>query len=92
MWNTCVEEANGEVVESYTMLTLSADTHPLMNRMRKPDPKLGPGQQDKRSLMLLEPADFDQWLAHTVEEAKTLMRWTPLEVFVAGVATAQESP
>lgn len=32
------------------MLTLNADNHPLMNRMHKPDPKLPPDQQDKRSL------------------------------------------
>ena len=31
----------GEVHESYTMLTLNADAHPLMSRMHKPDPKLG---------------------------------------------------
>ena len=29
------------------MLTLNADIHPLMNRMHKPDPKLGPDRQDK---------------------------------------------
>jgi hypothetical protein len=52
------------------MLTLNADAHPLMCRMHKPDPKLGADQQDKRSLVLLEPSAFDQWLAGTVEEAR----------------------
>lgn len=47
LWNTWTDKASGEVVESYTMLTLNADHHPLMNRMLKPDPKLGPDQQDK---------------------------------------------
>ena len=65
------------------MLTLNADQHPLMNRMHKPDPKLGPGQQDKRSLVLLEPQDFDQWLAGTVEDANALIRLTPAELFDA---------
>ena len=30
------------------MLTLNADDHPLMRRMHKPEPKLGPDQQDKQ--------------------------------------------
>ena len=46
LWNTWVNKASGEVHESYTMLTLNADHHPLMSRMHKPDPKLGPDQQD----------------------------------------------
>ena len=49
LWNTWTDKATGEIVESYTMLTLNADAHPLMSRMHKPDPKLGPDQQDKRS-------------------------------------------
>ena len=84
LWNTWTDKETGEFVESYTMLTLNADEHPLMNRMHKPDPKLGPDQQDKRSLVLLEPQDFDQWLAGTVQEARALMKLTPVEAFNAG--------
>jgi hypothetical protein len=42
LWNTWTDKATGEIVESYTMLTLNADDHPLMRRMHKPDLKLGP--------------------------------------------------
>lgn len=31
------------------MLTINADSHPMMSRMHRPDPKLPPDQQDKRS-------------------------------------------
>jgi putative SOS response-associated peptidase YedK len=86
LWNTWVDKASGEVVESYTMLTVNADAHPLMSRMHKPDPKLGPDQQDKRSLVLLEMHDFDQWLAGTVEEGRSLINLTPVEVFDAAPA------
>jgi hypothetical protein len=41
------------------MLTLNADHHPLMNRMHKPDPKLGPEQQDKRSVFGIELDDVE---------------------------------
>ena len=56
------------------MLTLNADIHPLMNRMHKPDPKLGADEQDKRSVVSIEQADVDQWLFGTVQDAATLVR------------------
>ena len=66
------------------MLTLNADHHELMRRMHKPDLKVGPGDQDKRSVIPIEASDVDQWLAGTVEEAKQLLRLSPAEMFVAG--------
>jgi hypothetical protein len=66
------------------MLTLNADHHPLMSRMHKPDPKLPPDQQDKRSVIPIEKGDIDLWLAGTVDEAMKLLKLSPLEVFEAG--------
>ena len=68
------------------MLTLNADEHPLMRRMHKPDPKLGPDQQDKRSVVPIEMADLDTWLSGTGEEASTLLRLAPVNIFEAGPA------
>ena len=84
LWNTWTDKASGEIVESYTMPTLNADAHPLMSRMHKPDPKLGPDQQDKRSVVPIELGDVDQWLHGTVDEATQLVRLAPVEVFDAG--------
>jgi len=83
LWNTWVDRATGEVVESYTMLTLNADAHPLMARMHKPDPKLGPDQQDKRSVVPLAPHDVDTWLHGSPAEASALVRLAPAEDFIA---------
>jgi hypothetical protein len=66
------------------MLTLNADEHPLMSRMHKPDPKLGPDAQDKRSVVPIEAEDVDAWLHGTQEQAQALVRLTPAEVFDAG--------
>ena len=68
------------------MLTLNADDHPLMRRMHKPEPKLGPDQQDKRSVVPIELADLDTWLVGTGEEASKLVRLAPVSVFEAGPA------
>lgn len=86
LWNTWIDKSTGEVVESYTMLTLNADAHPLMSRMHKPDPELGPEQQDKRSVVPIEMADVDRWLFGTDDDATTLVRLPPVEVFAAGPA------
>jgi putative SOS response-associated peptidase YedK len=75
LWNTWTDK-----VESYTMLTLNADAHPLMNRMHKPDPKLGADQQDKRSVVAIEIEDVDQWLHGTVDAARSLVRLPQMEV------------
>lgn len=83
LWNTWTDRATGEVHESYTMLTLNADHHPLMSRMHKPDPKLPPDQQDKRSVIPIESSDVDQWLAGTMAEAQELLRLTEAEAFDA---------
>ncbi|MFY8085102.1 MAG: SOS response-associated peptidase [Rubrivivax sp.] len=88
LWNTWVDPATGEVVESYTMLTLNADAHPLMRRMHKPDPSLGPDRQDKRSVVPIEPADVDAWLHGGLQQATALLRLAPVEVFSAMPAPA----
>lgn len=83
LWNRWTDRETGEIVESYTMLTQNADAHPIMRRMHKPDPKLGPDQQDKRSVVAIEERDGEQWLFGTEAEARELVRLTPVEVFLA---------
>jgi len=65
------------------MLTRDADTHPLVSRMHKPDPKLGPAEQDKRSVVSIEIEDMDTWLFGTVEQAAGLVRVPPVDLFDA---------
>ena len=84
LWNTWTDKATGEVHESYTMLTINADAHPLMRRMHKPDPKLAADQQDKRSVIPVEMADVDRWLEGSVADAEGLLRLAPAGVFEAG--------
>lgn len=62
LWNTWTDKQTGEVIESYTMLTINADAHPIMSRVHKPDPRLGPDEQDKRSVIALEHEDIALWL------------------------------
>lgn len=86
LWNAWTDRATGEMHESYTMLTMNADSHPLMRRMHKPDSQLGPDQQDKRSVVILEREDYDAWLGAPVDDALQLVRLAPVRVFEAGPA------
>jgi hypothetical protein len=72
------------------MLTMNADRHPLMRRMHKPDPAFAPDEQDKRSVVALELHDIDRWLLGGIEEARELIRLTPVDAFVAGPADASD--
>lgn len=86
LWSEWTDPGSGEVVPSYTMLTMNADEHPLMSRMHKPDPKLAPDKQDKRSVVVIERGDEDAWLSGSESDAMALIRLAPVGVFAAGPA------
>lgn len=88
LFNTWADPATGELLESYTLLTINADAHPLMSRMHRPDPQRAPEMQDKRSVVPIEPEDINTWLAAPLEQAAALVRLAPVEVFVAAPAGA----
>ena len=83
LWNTWTDPTSGERVESYTMLTLNADGHPLMGRMHRPDPKRPADMQDKRSVIPIEPADVDTWLNAPLALAASLLKLAPATRFNA---------
>ena len=86
LWNTWVDPSTGEIVESYTMLTVNADAHPIMSRMHKPDPKLPPDQQDKRSVVAIEAVDVEQWLQGGIEDARALLSPPAVDLVSCGPA------
>jgi putative SOS response-associated peptidase YedK len=81
LWNVWTDPATGEMVESYTMLTINADAHPLMSRMHRPDPKRPPELQDKRSVIPIARADVGAWLTGSVQQAAGLMRLASATAF-----------
>ena len=91
LWSTWTDKETGEIVESFTMLTLNADNHPLMNRMHRPDLKRPPNTQDKRSVVPIDFENVDTWLYGTQEEVVELVRLQPPEVFDALSAQADQA-
>lgn len=86
LWNTWLDRDSGELLDSYTLLTLNADAQPLMRRMHKPDPTLPADQQDKRSVIPIEPPDVATWLHGSLDDASRLLRLAPVERFAAAPA------
>lgn len=86
LWNAWPDKGSGEVFESYTMLTINADHHPLMSRMHRPNPERPPDQQDKRSVISIELANVEAWLCGSTEDAVQLMRPPALDLIDAAPA------
>lgn len=86
LWNTWTDRTTGEMVESYSMLTVNADDHALMARMHKPDQKLQLNQRDKRSVVAIEADAVEQWLQGSIEEATKLLAPPAMELIDAGPA------
>ena len=67
IWDTWTEPETGELIVSFSMLTIEAGDHPVMNRMHKPE-------EEKRTVVPLRPELFDAWLNATPEEAQSLLQ------------------
>jgi len=60
----------GEVIVSYTLLTVNANSHALMHRYQQPG-------NEKRMLVILNEGAFDAWLSARPEKAREFMRAYP---------------
>jgi putative SOS response-associated peptidase YedK len=84
IWSDWTDPTTGEMVLSFTMLTQNADGHGLMGLMHKPDPKLPADKQDKRSVVPIERANWDQWLLGPPATALALLKVPSVEIFKHG--------
>lgn len=68
IWDTWVVPNTGEVVTSFSMLTINADDHPVMNQFHREG-------DEKRTPVVLMPDQFDAWLGADDAGAMGMMRW-----------------
>jgi len=81
LWSQWTDPDTGEIVPSYTMLTVNCDGHPLLGRLHKPDPALPADAQDKRSLVPLAPRQWDAWLQADEGQARDMLVAPPADWF-----------
>jgi putative SOS response-associated peptidase YedK len=63
----------GHQMFSFAMLTVNADEHPVYRRMHRPE-------EEKRMVVILDPKDYDEWLACSVDDARKFFRQWPGEL------------
>lgn len=67
IWERIVDKETGEVLMSFSMLTVNADHHPFMKRFHKPE-------DEKRSVVVVENKDFMRWLCAEHDDAVRLIK------------------
>ena len=67
IWDRWTDPATGEVVASFSMLTVNADQHPVMNRFHKPG-------DEKRTPVVLAPDQFGLWLDASPDSAMAILQ------------------
>ena len=70
------QPAGGEAQTTFTMLTVNADGHPLMQRFHRSD-------DEKRMVVVLEADEIDAWLDAPAATMAAWMRRTPAERLAA---------
>ncbi len=68
LWDTWTDPSTGELVTSFTMLTVNADSHPVMKQFHKPG-------DEKRTPVVLNTDQFNQWLGADDAQAMGMMNW-----------------
>ena len=58
---------DGKLSWTFAMLTVNAEGHPVYQRMHRPG-------EEKRMIVILDPADYDRWLQCSPAEAKSFFR------------------
>lgn len=85
LWERWLRPQDGVVVTSFSLLTINADSHPLMRRMHRPG-------EEKRMLALVPAALRDDWLSATNDEAYALLQPMPADQLVASAAPRPARP
>ena len=66
IWDTWIDPNSGELVTSFSMLTVNADAHPVMNQFHRPG-------NEKRTPVVLATHQFDEWLSADEDGAAEMM-------------------
>jgi putative SOS response-associated peptidase YedK len=76
LWRAWKEPDGGEQL-AFTMLTVNANEHPLMNRFHKPG-------AEKRSVVIVPALHYEEWLAScNTDEARSFLQLYPAEAMRA---------
>lgn len=72
LWERWTDKASGEQADSFTLLTVNADGHPVMGRMHRPG-------DEKRMPVIVPAAHYADWLHASPQQAMAFMTRFPAE-------------
>ena len=70
IWERFIDKETGEIIFSFSMLTINAEGHEVMKHFHKP-------QDEKRSIVVLNNTDYLSWLHADHNEARELLQLAP---------------
>ena len=76
LWDRWTDPATGELVVSFSMLTINADESLVMNRFHK-------AGEEKRPPVIIAPELHDSWISADLNKAAELMDWSHVPNLVA---------
>ena len=79
IWDKWTDRETGEIIESFSMLTINADGHPVMGRFHRP-------KDERRSLVVVPQNAWMDWLSASPAMAMQFMQPMPQAQFTAEAA------
>jgi putative SOS response-associated peptidase YedK len=84
IWESWTDKSTGEVVDSFSMLTINADGHAVMGRFHKPG-------DERRSLVVVPAEKWNTWLSATTTSAAGMLEPMDTERFTSKAAPAKQA-
>jgi putative SOS response-associated peptidase YedK len=79
LWESWTPAADRSTIDSFSMLTLNADEHPVMSKMHAPG-------EEKRTPLVLGVDQFEEWLVASHLEAQALLTGARMPALVSAPA------
>ncbi|MDI1308234.1 MAG: SOS response-associated peptidase family protein [Methylotenera sp.] len=70
IWERFIDKETGEIIFSFSMLTVNADSHDVMKHFHKP-------QDEKRSVVVLSDNEYIPWLNADTIQARAMLNVAP---------------
>ena len=79
LWDKWTDPESGELIVSFSMLTVNADEHPVMKQFHKPG-------DEKRTPVIISPESHLAWLSSDLSDAQSWMSWQHMPELVASAS------
>lgn len=80
IWERIIDKSTGEILFSFSMLTVNATGHEVMKHFHKP-------QDEKRSVVLLNDSEYLPWLNADSKQASAMLNLAPVGFLMSEAAS-----